>query len=65
MNEPLREEREELSITEAAKRKKVHPFTLRRWIAEGRLPGHRFGPKLVRVYADDLDKLTTEIGGAA
>jgi excisionase family DNA binding protein len=35
----------------------VHPYTIRRWIAEGRLRGYRSGPKLIRVNLDDVAAL--------
>jgi excisionase family DNA binding protein len=35
--------------------------TIRRWIAEGRLPAKRFGPRVVRVHVDDLNRLGDEI----
>lgn len=35
--------------------------TIRRWIAEGRLPAKRFGPRTVRIHPDDLDALGREV----
>jgi excisionase family DNA binding protein len=32
--------------------------TVYRYIAEGRLTGYRFGPKLIRVDLDELDRLS-------
>jgi excisionase family DNA binding protein len=37
--------------------------TLRRRIAEGKLPAWRAGPRQIRVYVEDLDKLFTVMGG--
>lgn len=41
--------------------------TVRRYIADGRLPAYRIGPKLVRIDLDDLDKIVRPIatGGSA
>lgn len=38
--------------------------TIRRYIAEGRLRGHRVGPRMVRVAVDDLDALIRPIPSA-
>jgi excisionase family DNA binding protein len=38
--------------------------SVRRRIAEGRLPAYRVGPRSIRVYLDDLDALKQPIGGA-
>lgn len=54
-----------ISVAEAARRIDVHPITIRRWVAQGRLPGHRVGPRLIRVFLEDVEKLTSPIGGAA
>jgi excisionase family DNA binding protein len=35
----------------------VSSRTIRRWIALGRLPAHRVGPRLLQVNRADLDKL--------
>ena len=45
---------EYLSIAEAADRAKVHPATIRRWVRQGRLPGHRAGRHL-RIKSQDLE----------
>jgi excisionase family DNA binding protein len=34
----------------------VHPRTLRRWIAAGRVPAYRLGPRLIKVDLDELDE---------
>lgn len=52
------------SIQVAAGIAGVHPKTIRRWIAEGRITGYRMGPRLVRVDLDELaDTLLQPIGG--
>jgi excisionase family DNA binding protein len=51
-----------LTVKEAAERKRVHPETIRRWIAAGYLPARRIGPGLVRIDPADLDKLGEELG---
>jgi excisionase family DNA binding protein len=38
--------------------------TLRRWIAEGRLPGERVGPRRIQVNLDDLDAMREPIPAA-
>jgi excisionase family DNA binding protein len=35
----------------------VHPNTIRRWIAEGRLPAYRVGPRRLRVDLADVEAL--------
>jgi excisionase family DNA binding protein len=57
--------RREVTVREAAIRKQVAEVTIRRWIATSVLPAHRCGPRLIRIYTDDLDKIGAPIGGAA
>jgi excisionase family DNA binding protein len=45
-----------LSVDAAAAELSVNPFTLRRWIARGRLPSVRLG-RCVRVKRADLERL--------
>lgn len=51
-------------ISEAARIAGVHHCTIRRWIAEGRLPASRVGPKLIRINVVDLDALVRPVGAA-
>lgn len=53
------------SIAAAAEQADVHPRTIRRYIAAGRLPAYRVGPRLLKVDLDDLDAVFTPVGGAA
>ncbi len=53
-NQPLPEW---LSLQQAAALYGVSVDTLRRRIAAGRLPACRFGERLIRVRAEDLDRL--------
>ncbi len=46
-----------LTIRQAADTLNCHPNTVRRWIASGRLPAYRVGPKLLRVRAEDIAAL--------
>ena len=46
-----------MGIAEAAEYAKVHPSTLRRRIADGQLPAHWVGPKLLKVDLDDVEAL--------
>lgn len=41
-----------LKIKEAAELWRVHPATVYRWIADGRIPVVRLGPKTIRINAD-------------
>lgn len=56
-----------LSLADAAEWAGVCERTMRRYIAEGRIPAYRLGKRRVRVKADDLDALFTRIptGGDA
>jgi len=47
---------ERLSTSEAARSANVHPKTVRRWIAEGKLPSERAGRE-IRVRRTDLEAL--------
>ena len=38
-----------LTLIEAAEIARVHPRTIRRWVADGYLTGYRFGPRLIRI----------------
>lgn len=46
-----------LSIAEAADRLALSHWTIRRRIADGSLTARRFGPRLIRVLASDVDAL--------
>lgn len=48
-------------IAAAADYNDVSTRTIRRYIAEGRIPGYRVGPRLVKVDLDDLDALARPI----
>ncbi|WP_082973405.1 helix-turn-helix domain-containing protein [Mycobacterium sp. E2327] len=50
----------QLDIRSAAALLGVHPCTIRRYIAAGILPAHRLGPRLIRISADDVEKLTRQ-----
>lgn len=49
------------TIAEAAERIGVHPKTLRRRIAEGKLPAYRLGHQIVRLNPADVDALLRPI----
>jgi excisionase family DNA binding protein len=53
------------SLKEAAAYSGVPAPTLRRWIAERRLPATRLGPRRIQVDLNDLDKLRTVVAPAA
>lgn len=49
------------TIAEAAARLGIHPKTLRRRIAEGRLPAYRLGHQIVRLDPAEVDALLRPI----
>ncbi|MDQ3357852.1 MAG: excisionase family DNA-binding protein [Actinomycetota bacterium] len=49
------------SLSEAAERTGLSTYTLRRRIADGRLPAYRSGSRIIRVDPDDVDNLLTRI----
>jgi excisionase family DNA binding protein len=46
-----------VTVNEAAEYCAVHPKTVRRWIAQGRLTGYSAGPWLIRLDQDELDAM--------
>ena len=46
-----------VSVQEAAAHLGVKPRSVRRYIASGRLPAYRVGPRMIRVNIADLDLL--------
>lgn len=50
---------------EAAKHIGVHPRTITRWAAEGRLRAHRAGPRLIRFDLNEIDAALTPANGQA
>jgi excisionase family DNA binding protein len=49
------------TLAEASEYSHVPEGTLRRWIAEKRLPADRVGPRKIQVDLNELDKLRTPI----
>jgi excisionase family DNA binding protein len=49
------------SLAEAAIYSRVPRSTLRRWIAQGRLPANRLGPRRIQVDLNDLDAMREPI----
>lgn len=54
-----------VSLPDAAQYAGVHPRTLRRYIAAGRLTGYRLGPRVIRIDVDELDALLAPIPTAS
>lgn len=54
-----------LSINQAAERVGVSRDTIRRRIADGTLPAHRMGPKLIRIHPADLERLYRPVPAAS
>ncbi len=46
-----------VTTAEAAKRLRVHPATVRRWIEKGDIPAIRFGRGRYRIRTADLDSV--------
>ncbi|MGI8680848.1 MAG: excisionase family DNA-binding protein [Mycobacteriales bacterium] len=53
-----------ISIEEAAESRGVSTRTIRRLIADGRLPAYRFGPRLIRLDPADLELVDRRIPAA-
>lgn len=51
----------EITKREAAEKAKVSVKTIERWIAEGRIEAYRYGPRLVRIESESLEKLRQPI----
>jgi excisionase family DNA binding protein len=49
------------TLAEAEAYSRVPQSTLRRWIAAGRLPATRVGPRKIQVDLNEVDKLRTPI----
>jgi excisionase family DNA binding protein len=58
------QEKRHLRLREAAEWYGVSERTLRRRIAEGRLPAFRVGPKSIRVRSEDVESLAVPIPAA-
>ena len=52
---------QELTLQQVAELKNVNVRSVRRWVSEGRLPAHRVGGNLIRIYPEDVAKLDTPI----
>ena len=50
-----------MTISAAAEYADVHPVTLRRWVAAGRLPAYRVGPRLLKIDLDELEAIIRPI----
>lgn len=57
MSQPTKRQRALLSPSDASDYVGCSSRTIRRWIAEGRLPAQRFGPRTIRIRTTDLDAL--------
>ncbi|MGV9745801.1 helix-turn-helix transcriptional regulator [Rhodococcus zopfii] len=51
--------RRNVTVAEAAEHYGLSVKTVRRYIADGRIPAHRLGPKLVRLDLDEVDAVLT------
>ncbi|OBK12591.1 helix-turn-helix domain-containing protein [Mycobacterium asiaticum] len=53
------------SLSAAAEYANVHPRTIRRYIASGRIKAYRVGPRLIKVDLDELEASFQPVGGGA
>lgn len=53
-----------LTISDVADQLQVSKKTVRRWIADGRLPAIRLGPTLIRIDASSVEALRSPIPSA-
>lgn len=58
---PLKQPDELMTCAVAARRLKVHHRTIRRWIAEGKLPGFVVGTRSIRVRKRDVEAMVHQI----
>jgi excisionase family DNA binding protein len=54
LEEPEHSKESILTIREAAQLLRVSQRTIRRWIADGRLPASRLSSRLIRIYYHDI-----------
>ena len=52
---------EYLTVREAAEYRRVSEKTIRNYIKQGRLEAEKFGPKLLFIHLDALDRLFTPV----
>lgn len=56
-----KETRRYASVAEAAVYAGVCERTIRRYITDGRIPGYRVGPRLIKVDLNEMDRLIRPI----
>ena len=53
-----------LTVEQVAQRLQVHPETVRRWLREGRMRGHRLGPRApYRIPATEVERFLASQNG--
>jgi excisionase family DNA binding protein len=50
-----------VGINQASQYADVHPITIRRWVAAGRVPAYRAGPRLLKIDLNELDAMLRPI----
>lgn len=50
-----------ISMADAAERLAVHPITIRRWIANGKLTGYRISERVFRVELAEVEALLVPV----
>jgi len=48
------------TIQEVAEELRVHPWTVRRWIREGKIKAIRYGHRTVRITEDEFNRIKRE-----
>ncbi len=61
---PTAASRRLVGINQASEYANVHPITIRRWIAAGRLPAYRVGPRLLKIDLNELEATVRPIPAA-
>ncbi|GAA4774342.1 helix-turn-helix domain-containing protein [Microbacterium gilvum] len=51
----------EMTVSEAAKYRRVSAKTIYGWIQKGILPAHRFGPQRLYIWRSDLDAMAKDV----
>lgn len=62
---PANDPNELMTVRAGARIPDVHPVTVRRWIAQGKLRAYSFGPRSTRVRRGDIEALAAPFAPGA